>query len=80
MSQEKIEQTLNRLMLEGRVRSAVRRITDRVGGGVLDPDDDTRGKSGPLGKSVYGVLQDKHPVQQPVDPDAYIDCDELLVL
>ena len=80
MSQEKIERTFNRLMPEGRVSSAVRLITDRVGGGVLDPDDDAHGKSGPLGKSVYDVLQEKHPAQQPVDPDAYIDCDELPVL
>ena len=74
MSPEQIERTFNRLMLEGRVRSAVRLITDRCGGGVLDPGGEAHGKAGPLGRTVNDVLQEKHPEQQPADPRAFLEC------
>ena len=40
MSPEQVERAFNHLMLESRVRSAVRLITDRWGGGVLDSSGD----------------------------------------
>ena len=77
MTSEQLERTFNRLILEGRVRSAVRLITERTGGGVLNPADEAHGKQGPLGKTVFDELQEKHPEQQPVNPAAFIDCNEL---
>ena len=63
MTSEQVERTFARLMLEGRVRSAVRLLTERNGGGVLDPSGEAQGKKGPLGKTVFEVLQEKHPDQ-----------------
>jgi len=77
MSSEQIERTFARLMMEGRIRSAVRLLTDRLGGGVLDPSAEAQGKDGPLGKTVFDVFQEKHPPQRQADPSAFIQCDEL---
>eukprot|EP00117_Sycon_ciliatum_P019119 scpid50248/ scgid17443/ len=77
MSNEQVQRTFNRLMLEGRVRSAVRLVTDRSSGGVLDPADEAHGKTGPLGKTVYDVLQEKHPAPRTPDPSAFLECNEL---
>ena len=52
MTLEQLERMFNRLMLEGRVHSAVRLMTECSGGGVLDPEAEAQGKTGPLGKSV----------------------------
>ena len=52
MSPEQLERTFNRLMMEGQVWGAVRLVTDRTGGGTLDPADKAQGVNGPLGKSV----------------------------
>ena len=45
---EQLERTFNRLMLEGRIRTAVRFIIERGGVGVLDPEAEIHGKNGPL--------------------------------
>eukprot|EP00117_Sycon_ciliatum_P000153 scpid67399/ scgid6335/ len=47
MATTKVERTFAHLMLQGRVRSAVRLLTERNGGGVLDPADEAHGKTGP---------------------------------
>ena len=80
MSPEQLERTFNRLMMEGRVRSAVRLVTDRTGGGTLDPADKAQGVNGPLGKSVFEVLQEKHPSQRAADPSTFLECDTLPLL
>ena len=78
LTSEQLERTFNRLMMEGRIRSAVRLVTDRGGGGgVPDPEDEAHGRNGPLGMSVYDVLQEKHPAQRTVDPSAFLDCEVL---
>ena len=74
MTPEQLYRTFNRLMLESRVRSAVRLTTEHGGGGVLDPEAEAFGKTGPMGKSVYDVLQAKHPAQRPPDPSAFPEC------
>ena len=77
LTSEQLERTFTRLMMEGRIRSAVRLVTDRGGGGVLDPEDEAHGRNGPLGMSIYDVLQEKHPAQRTVDPSAFLDCEVL---
>ncbi len=77
MSREHVERVFNRLMLLGRVRSAVRLLTEKGSGGVLDPDAEAHGKNGPLGKTVYEVLLEKHPPQRIADASAFIECNEL---
>ena len=52
LTPEQLERTFNQLMMEGRVSSAMSLLTERGGGGVLDPEAEAHGKNGPLGKSV----------------------------
>ena len=66
MNTEHVERIFNRLMLQGKVRSAVRFLTERSGGGVLGLHAEAHGKSGPLGRFVLDVLEDKHPSQREV--------------
>jgi len=49
--------TFNARVLSSRLRSAVRALTNREGGGVLRPDDACTKSGSP----VLSVLQDKHP-------------------
>ena len=77
MISEQLERTFNRLMIKGRIHSAVRLVTDRGGCGVLPPEAEAHGKNGPLGISVYDVFKEKYPVQRTVDPSAFIECEEL---
>ena len=46
LTSEQLERTFNRLMMEGRIRSAVRLTTDHGSGGVLDMEDDAHGRNG----------------------------------
>ena len=80
MTPEQLERTFNRLMLEGRIRSAVRLLTERGAGGTLDPETEAQGKNCPLGKSVLDVLQEKHPTQSVADPGAFQECETLPLL
>mgnify|MGYP007058560116 CR=1 FL=1 len=62
----------NSLMLSGRLRKAVRLVTDCDGGGVLQPDD----ACSKTGRPVLEVLTDKHPLmREPVlSPDLDPTC------
>ena len=60
---KQVKHTFNRLMLQGRVLSAVRLLTERGGGEVFDPRQKAQGKTGPLGRFVFEVMQEKHPDQ-----------------
>ena len=62
-SEDTIVRAYNTRVLSGRLRSAVRNLTGRSGGGILHPDEPCT-KSG---KPVWQVLQDKHPPLR--DPD-----------
>lgn len=66
-------------MLQDRVQSAVPRLpTERNGGGVLNPGVEAHGRNGAQGKSIFDVLQEKHPVQKQPNPSAFdSDADEL---
>ena len=77
MTLEQLERTFNQLMLEGRVCSAMRLMTECGGGGDLDPEDEAQGKTGPLGKSVYEVLQAKHPTRRSPDPSSFLENESL---
>ena len=77
MTSEHVERVFNRLMLLGRVRAAMRFLLDRGNGGVLDSESEAYSKQGALGKTVFEVLQDKHPEQRAPDRSAFLSCDEL---
>ena len=75
MTEDQAIKIFSRLMLEGKIRSATRFLTERTeGGGVMDPNE-SAGK--PQGKSVMEVLLSKHPDQQIPDEEAFIQCKEL---
>ena len=56
-TEDSIARAFNARVLSGRLRSAVRTLTDQSGGGVRQPDD-LCSKSG---RPVWQVLQEKHP-------------------
>ena len=74
---EQVECTFNRLMLQDRVHSAVRLLTKRGGGGILDPWQEAQWKTGTLGRSVFEILQAKHPDQRPADSNTVLECEDL---
>jgi hypothetical protein len=55
----------NAKVLSGRIRSAVRTLTSRDQGGVLQPDD----KCTKTGRPVLDVLRSKHPLMRDPAPD-----------
>ena len=61
MSEDQEEKIFSALILQGRLREAVRFITDRQGGGAMAPEDDA---VKPFGKSVLELVIDKHPEQR----------------
>ena len=75
IDEKHLHRVFNRLVLEGRTRTAVRRVTDRDGGRprlaheVADPaiSDHTVGQ----------VLSEKHPEQKAADHRAFMECDHL---
>ena len=75
MSEEKALNIFTRLLLSGKIREAVRFITERQeSGGVMMPYEDA---VKPAGKTVLEVLQLKHPEQAEPHPDAFVECEEL---
>ena len=77
MTPEQLERTFNRLMMEGKVRSAVRLMTDVVVVAFFPQRAKAHGKNGRLGISIYDVVKEKHPVQRTVDLSAFLGCEEL---
>ncbi|CEM26622.1 unnamed protein product [Vitrella brassicaformis CCMP3155] len=65
----------NKLMLEGKVRAAVRFVNERGGGGVLHPS--AQAEKRPPGVTVLDVLREKHPPQQQPHEEAFLPCDNL---
>ncbi|CEM17616.1 unnamed protein product [Vitrella brassicaformis CCMP3155] len=60
-----------RLIDKGKVRQAVRLLTEREGGGALDPND--LAEADPAGRTVREVLESKHPAQSDPDPSCFLD-------
>lgn len=77
MTCTQLERSFNRMMLQGRVRAAVRLLTDRGGSTVLNPEAEAIGKDGPLGKTCLEAFREKHPPQKEPDPRAFVECKEL---
>ena len=74
MSEDQEAKIFSSLILQGRMREAVRFITERQGGGVMSPDEDA-GK--PAGKNVFEVLESKHPQQRVPNEEDFICCEDL---
>ena len=66
-----------KMMMEGKVRSAMRWLTSRSGGGVLDPNDDIPDSKTKRKKRVLDVLKEKHPAAQCSKDEARIHMDSL---
>ena len=60
MTEEQIGKRFTKMVLEGKIRQAVRFVTERGQGGALQVDDMVKGKDG-TESSVYDVLLSKHP-------------------
>jgi hypothetical protein len=67
LSEEEEARKFHNKMLSGRPRQAVRHLTGRETGGILDPDEIDE-KSG---KRVLEILQSKHPGLRIPDPSAF---------
>ena len=66
-----------KMMMEGKVRSAMRWLTSRSGGGVLDPNDEIPDSKTKSKKRVLDVLKEKHPAAQCSKDEARIHMDSL---
>jgi hypothetical protein len=64
LSTEHITKIFNRLMMEGKISSALRFLGNQSSGGVLSLDDLVRTKDGT--KTVLDVLEEKHPTGKPL--------------
>ena len=77
MTEDKEAKIFSNLVLQRRLREAVRFITDRQGGGVMGPDEPADGD--PNGRSVFEILLQKHPEQRvPLEED-FLECDVLRI-
>ena len=70
---EQNAQIFSKFVLEGKVHSAMRFLSEKQGGGVLDLDDcvDDHGR-----RTVLDLLEEKHPTARPADADALITTTE----
>ena len=72
MTEDKEAKIFSNLVLQGRLRDAVRFITDRQGGGVMDPDEVADGD--PNGRTVFDILREKHPDQRVALEEDFLEC------
>ena len=71
----KVAQRFSKLMMEGKVKAALRIITDQERGGLL-PLDSVASSDGTTTKTVRDILLDKHPSAQPPFPLAICEASE----
>ena len=74
---EHIVKVFTRLMLLGKVKAAVRWVTNRVKGEVLKPSDVIAGNEDRNGLTVMDVLRSKHPNSCVPTKNTLIKCDNL---
>ncbi|CEM01003.1 unnamed protein product [Vitrella brassicaformis CCMP3155] len=60
-----------RLIDKGKVKQGVRLLTERGGGGALDPNG--LAEADPAGRTVREVLESKHSAQSDPDPSSFLD-------
>lgn len=63
MTEDHRAKVFHRLMIQGKIREAVRFITSRAGGGQMDPTE----RVGDSGRTVHDVLVSKHPHPREAD-------------
>ena len=66
-----------RMMMEGKVRSAMLWLTSRSGGGLLHPNDEVIDSTTKTRKLVIDILEEKQPVAQQSKEEARIQVDSL---
>ena len=66
-----------RMMMEGKVRSAMRWLTSRSGGGLLHPNDEVIDSTTKTRKLVIDILKEKHPVAKQSKEEARKKVDNL---
>ena len=71
----KVAQRFSKLMTEGKVKAALRLITDQERGGLL-PLDSVASSDGTTIKTVRDILSEKHPSSQPPFPSAICEPSE----
>ena len=76
LNDDHVVRVFTHLMLRGRVREAVRFVTDQARGGVLKPS----GTDAKSGKCVLDVLREKHPPPGVTSQDAFVSCTDLPLL
>ena len=73
----KVAQRFSKLMMEGKVKAALRLITDQERGGLL-PLDSVASSEGTTTKTVRDILLEKHPSAQPPFPSAICEPSETI--
>ena len=66
-----------RMMMEGKVRPAMRWLTSRSGGGLLHTNDEVFDSTTKTRKLVIDILKEKHPVAKQSQEEARIQVDSL---
>ena len=72
-NQEHTARAFAKLMFQGRVKAALRLITEQSGGGILQLDSCVSGSPNNAPLTVHDVLLSKHPSGQPVSANALYD-------
>ena len=65
------------MMMEGKVRSAMRWLTSRSGGSLLDPNDEIIDSTTKTRKLVIDILKEKHPIAKQSKEEARKQVDSL---
>ena len=69
-SDDRIAHTFSKLMMEGRVRAAIRLLANNAHAGLLSLNEKI--SDDPSGKTVKDILEEKHPDAAPAHPDAIL--------
>ena len=67
---DRLARTFSKLMMEGRVRAAIRLLANNAHAGLLSLNEKI--SNDPSGKSVRDILEEKHPNAAPAHPEAIL--------